>query len=84
MSETGTTAQDRRRERLARELAHTPDPALKMRIAELEQHCDAWWELVDLRWVLARRADSAGSTPNFSSESPGSRSAPVATRRTFS
>jgi len=45
-----------------------------MRIAELEQHCageqdcDAWWELADLRWVLARRADSAGSTPNFSSE----------------
>ena len=74
MSEAGTTAQDRRRERLARELAHTPDPALKMRIAELEQHCageqdcDAWWELADLRWVLARRADSAGSTPNFSSE----------------
>jgi len=63
-------AQDRRREQLARDLADTPDPALKMRIAELvavreqccasESDCDAWWELADLRWVLARRAESAG------------------------
>jgi len=58
---------------LARDLARTPDPALKMRIAELlavreqccasESDCDAWWELADLRWVLARRAESAGSIP---------------------
>ena len=63
-------AQDRRREQLARDLADIPDPALKMRVAELlairEQCCadepdfDAWWELADLRWVLARRAESAG------------------------
>ncbi len=63
-------ALDRRREQLARDLAHTPDPALKMRIAELVAHreqccasesdCDAWRELTDLRWVLARRAESAG------------------------
>ena len=63
-------ASRRRRERLARDLADTPDPALKMRIAELlavreqccasESDCDAWWELADLRWVLARRAESAG------------------------
>jgi len=61
---------NRHREQLARDLAHTPDPALKMRIAELvavreqcragESDCDAWWELADLRWVLARRAESAG------------------------
>jgi len=66
-------AQDRRREQLARDLADTPDPALKMRVAELTAHreqccasesdCDAWWELADLRWVLARRAESAGSIP---------------------
>ena len=82
MPEAGA-AQDRRRERLARELAHTPDPALRMRLADLIAHreqccadsesdCYALWQLPDLRWVLARRADSAGSTPNFSSESPGS------------
>jgi len=63
-------AQDRRRERLARDLEHVPDPALKMRVADLVDHraqccasesdCDAWWELADLRWVLARRAESAG------------------------
>ncbi len=60
-------AQDRRREQLARDLADTPDPALKMRIAELVAHreqccagtfdCYADWELTDLRWVLARRAE---------------------------
>jgi hypothetical protein len=65
-------AQDRRRERLARDLAHTPDPALKMRVAELVAHreqccsalfdCDVGWELADLRWVLARRAESAGAS----------------------
>ena len=63
----------RRREQLARDLAHTPDPALKMRVAELlaireqcrtgESDCDAWRELADLRWVLARRAESAESIP---------------------
>ncbi|MGI8530943.1 MAG: hypothetical protein ACR2KO_15870, partial [Geodermatophilaceae bacterium] len=63
----------RHREQLARDLAHTSDPALKMRVAELvavrkqcrasESDCDAWWELADLRWVLARRAESAGSIP---------------------
>ena len=61
---------NRHREQLARDLADTPDPALKMRVAELvavreqcragESDCDAWWELADLRWVLARRAASAG------------------------
>ena len=65
-------AQARHREQLARELADTPDPALKMRVAELvavreqcrasESDCDAWWELADLRWVLARRAESAGAS----------------------
>ncbi len=63
-------AQDRRREQRYRDLEHVPDPALKMRVAELlavreqccasESDCDAWWELADLRWVLARRAESAG------------------------
>ncbi len=51
---------NRHREQLARDLADTPDPALKMRVAELvavreqcragESDCDAWWELADLRW----------------------------------
>lgn len=63
----------RRLERRARDLKHIPDPALKMRLAELLAHreqccagesdCDAWWELADLRWVLTRRAESAGSIP---------------------
>ena len=61
------------REQLARDLARIPDPALKMRLAELltirEQGCadepdfDAWRELADLQRELARRAESAGSTP---------------------
>ena len=56
-----------------RDLAHVPDSALKMRLAQLLAHreqccasesdCDVGWELADLRWVLARRAESAGSTP---------------------
>jgi hypothetical protein len=68
--ETFRAANTARREQLARDLAETPDPALKMRVAELvavreqccasEPDCDAWWELADLRWVLARRAESAG------------------------
>jgi len=69
----------RHREQLARDLAGTPDPALKIRVAELTAHreqccasepdCDAWWELADLRWVLTRRAESVGGpvTP----EGPG-------------
>jgi hypothetical protein len=67
---TFRAANTARREQLARDLAETPDPALKMRVAELvavreqccasEPDCDAWWELADLRWVLARRAESAG------------------------
>jgi len=36
--------------------------------ADSESDCYALWQLPDLRWVLARRADSAGSIPNFSSE----------------
>ena len=61
----------RRREQRARDLRHVPDPALKMRLAELLAHreqccasesdCDVGWELADLRWVLARRAESAGA-----------------------
>jgi len=56
----------RRRERRYRDLANVPDAALKMGVAGLVAHreqccdgehaCDAWWELADLRWVLARRA----------------------------
>jgi len=63
----------RRREQRARDLRHVPDPALKMRLAELLAHreqccagepdCDSWWELADVRWVLAHRAESAGSIP---------------------
>jgi len=66
-------ANRRRLEQRARDLEHVPDPALKMRLAELIAHrgqccagesdCYADWELADLRWVLARRAESAGSTP---------------------
>jgi len=66
-------ANRRRLEELARDLESVPDPALKMRVAELIAHrgqccagefdCYADWELADLRWVLARRAESAGSTP---------------------
>jgi len=58
----------RRLEQRARDLEHIPDPALKMRLVELlalreqccasEPDCDVWWELADLRWVLARRAGS--------------------------
>ncbi len=54
-------------------MGRIPDPALKMRLAELlahrEQGCadgpdfDAWRELADLQRELARRAESAGSTP---------------------
>jgi len=71
--ETFRAANTARRERLARDLAGTPDPALKMRIAELVAHreqccagtfdCYADWELADLRWVLACRAESAESIP---------------------
>jgi len=71
--ETFRAANTARREQLARDLADTPDPALKMRLAALVAHrgqccaaecdCDAWWELADLRWALARRAESAGSIP---------------------
>jgi len=56
-----------------RDLEHVPDPALKMQLAELLAHreqccagefdCDVGWELAVLQWVLARRAESAGSTP---------------------
>ena len=73
----------RRREQLARDLAHTPDPALKMRVAELlaireqcrtgESDCDAWRELADLRWVLARRAESAESIPQGDGTDKGGR-----------
>jgi len=66
-------ANRRRLEQLARDLARTPNQALKMRVAELLAHreqccagesdCYADWELADLRWVLARRAESAGSIP---------------------
>ena len=72
----------RRRERRYRDLVHVPDPALKMRIAELVAHreqccggehaCDAWWELADLRWVLAHRAESAGTIPGATEFSEGS------------
>ena len=68
-------ANRRRREQLARDLEHVPDPALKMRLAELVAHreeccagesdCDVWWELADLRWVLARRAESAGPQATY-------------------
>ncbi len=66
-------ANRRRLEELARDLESVPDPALKMRVAELVAHreqCCAGeyvgyidWNLADLRWVLARRAESAGSIP---------------------
>ena len=56
-----------------RDLESIPDPALKMRVAELLAHheqccvgefdCDVGWELADLRWVLTRRAEAAGSIP---------------------
>jgi hypothetical protein len=73
----------RHREQLARDLAGTPDPALKMRVAELlaireqcrtgESDCDAWRELADLRWVLARRAESAESIPQGDGTDKGGR-----------
>ena len=44
-----------RLEQLVREMESVPDPALKMRVAELVA------ELADLRWVLTRRAEAAGS-----------------------
>ena len=63
----------RRLEQRARDLEHVPDPALKMRLAELIAHrekccagefdCDVGWDLSALRWVLARRAESAGAIP---------------------
>ena len=66
-------ANQSRLEELARDLESVPDPALKMRVAELVAHreqCCAGeyvgyidWNLADLRWVLARRAESAGSIP---------------------
>jgi len=46
-----------RLEQLVREMESVPDPALKMRVAELVA------ELADLRWVLTRRAEAAGSIP---------------------
>ena len=47
----------RRLEQLVREMESVPDPALKMRVAELVA------ELADLRWVLTRRAEAAGVDP---------------------
>jgi len=46
-----------RLEQLVREMESVPDPALKMRVAELVA------ELADLRWVLTRRAEAAGVDP---------------------
>ena len=47
-----------------RDLESIPDPALKMRVAELVA------ELADLRWVLTRRAEAAGSIPGVAAEPP--------------
>jgi len=72
-AEAVQSANRSRLEGLARDLESVPDPALKMRVAELVAHreqCCAGeyvgyidWNLADLRWVLARRAESAGSIP---------------------
>ena len=63
----------RRLEQLVRDLESIPDPALKMRVAEMVTHCaqccagefgcGVALDLADLRWVLARRAESAGLIP---------------------
>ena len=53
-----------RLEQLVREMESVPDPALKMRVAELVA------ELADLRWVLTRRAEAAGSIPGVAAEPP--------------
>ena len=63
----------RRLEQLVRDLEPVPDQALKMGFAELVAHrdqccadefdCGIGAELADLRWVLTRRAEAAGSIP---------------------
>jgi len=53
-----------RLEQLVREMESVPDPALKMRVAELVA------ELADLRWVLTRRAEAAGSIPGVVADPP--------------
>jgi len=68
-------ANRRRLEELARDLESWSDQSLKMRLATLVAHreqccagdsdCYADWELADLRWVLARRAESAGSQATY-------------------
>ena len=67
------SANRRRLEQLARDLESWSDQSLKMGLAALVAHrgqccagesdCYADWELADLRWVLARRAESAESIP---------------------
>ena len=51
-------------EQLVRKMESVPDPALKMRVAELVA------ELADLRWVLTRRAEAAGSIPGVVADPP--------------
>ena len=69
-------------DQLVRDLESIPDPALKMRLAELaayheqcyagEFDCGVGWDLPALRWVLARRAEFAGSPPGVAAFGEGS------------
>lgn len=71
--ETFRAANTARRVQLARDLAPASTEDLRALAERLRAHrevccasesdCDSWWELMDLRWVLARRAESAGSIP---------------------